>query len=320
MTTFFINYLNSLLGRTTVPNRKHLDDLLILQGRALALQNCSRAPFTALHEAEFKVFSQFGEDGILQYLIREAKVTREETKFIEFGVQDYSESNTRFLLLNDHWSGMVIDGSEKYMNHLRRQDFYWRHDLTAVNAWIDRDNINRLIVEAGFAGHIGILSVDIDGNDYWIWEKIDVVNPIIVVAEYNSVFGSEHAISVPYDRTFQRHKAHHSHLFWGVSIGALAHLAERKGYSLIGSNTAGNNAFFVRNDRLGRLKPISPVEAYVESRFRDSRDAEGNLNFLRGNQRRSEILDVPLVDVLTGMTVTLRGLESAANVGVPTVG
>lgn len=285
---------------------------MILQGRALALQNAGRAPLANIQEAEFKVFSQYGEDGILQYLIRETGITRKETTFVEFGVQNYSESNTRFLLMNDHWRGLIIDGSEQYMDSVRNQKIYWQHDLTAVAAWIDRDNINQLIGDAGFSGDIGILSVDIDGNDYWVWERIEVVNPVIVVVEWNSVFGQVHAISVPYDPAFQREKAHYSNLFWGASIAAFAHLAARKGYALLGSNTVGNNLFLVRNDRLGRLKPLSVAEAYVESRFRDSRNVTGKLNFLGGTKRRLEILDIPVVDVLSGNTTTMRKLDELA--------
>jgi hypothetical protein len=307
------NHIEAVVARGLSNSRQQIDDLMILQGRALALQNAERAPLARLQDAEFKVFSQFGEDGILQYLIRETGIKRVETSFIEFGVQNYSESSTRFLLMNDHWRGMIIDGSKEYMDYVRNQDLYWRHDLTAVDAWIDRDNINQLIGDAGFGGEVGILSVDIDGNDYWVWEKIEVCNPVIVVVEWNSVFGPDYAISVPYDRAFQREQAHYSNLFWGASIRALEHLASKKGYALVGSNTAANNLFFVRKDRLGRLNAQTPAEAFIESRFRDSRDASGKLNFLGGQTRRLEILDSPVVDVVTGATTTLRALDAAEN-------
>jgi hypothetical protein len=305
-----VRILEAAVSGALSSERQQMENLMILQGRALALSNADRSPFTRLEDAEFKVFSQFGEDGILQYLIRETGITRKETTFIEFGVQDYSESNTRFLLMNDHWRGLIIDGSKQFMDHVRKQDIYWRHDLTAIHAWIDRDNINQLIGDADIGGDIGILSIDIDGNDYWVWERIEVVNPVIVVAEYNSVFGSVHAISVPYDRAFQRHKAHQSNLFWGASIAALAHLATIKGYALLGSNTAGNNVFFVRQDRLGRLKPLSAAKAYVESRFRESRDAGGKLNYLSGDKRRQEVLNLSVVDVTNGEALTLRELDA----------
>ncbi|MFC1542860.1 hypothetical protein ACFL4M_03115, partial [Pseudomonadota bacterium] len=302
-------HIEAVVLRAMSDQRQQMDDQMILQGRALALQNAERSPLARLQDAEFKVFSQFGEDGILQYLIRETGITRDETTFVEFGVQNYVESNTRFLLMNDHWKGMIIDGNKQYMDSVRSQDIYWRHDLTAVDAWIDRDNINQLIGDAGFSGDIGILSVDIDGNDYWVWERIEVVKPIIVVVEWNSVFGDEYTISVPYEPAFQRENAHYSNLFWGASIAAFEHLAEQKGYALLGSNTVGNNLFFVRKDRLGRLTPLSAVEAHVDSRFRDSRDSTGKLNFLGGDKRRLEILNIPVVDVVSGKTTTMRALD-----------
>jgi hypothetical protein len=313
---FFINELvekalekiDKRLSYTMTEQSKRIDDLLVLQGRSLALSNADRAPLTSIHEAEFKVFSQFGEDGILQYLARETGIRRGEQTFVEFGVQNYVESNTRFLLFNDNWRGLILDGSEQYINSVRSQDLYWRHDLTAIAAWITRDNINDLVKDAGFYGDVGILSVDIDGNDYWVWERISVINPVIVVVEWNSVFGPDHAISIPYSEDFQRGQAHYSNLYWGASIQAFNHLAERKGYALLGSNTAANNLFFVRRDRLGRLTPLPPHEAYLDSRFRDSRDANHQLNFLSGPKRLPEILDLPVVEVTTETTTTLRQL------------
>ena len=287
-------------------NDQYIENLLILQGKTLALKNSERAPLSNLQDAEFSVFSQFGEDGIIQYLIQELGITREESTFIEFGVQDYTESNTRFLLMNNNWNGLIFDGSKESMDYVRNQNFYWRHNLIAANAWINRDNINELIGDNGFSGNIGILSIDIDGNDYWVWEKIEIVNPLIVVVEWNSLFGSDHAISIPYDPNFQRAQAHYSHLFWGASISAFSHLAKRKGYSLLCSNTAGNNLFFVRNDRLGRLIPLDPSRAYIDSRFRESRDVYGRLNFLSGINRRLEILDMPIIDVTNGKNTTMR--------------
>ncbi len=329
--SFVTTFVEKIAQRTAALSKEHMDhavtnaaliykqnleNSMILQGRALALINENRAPLTKLQDAEFKVFSQFGEDGILQYLIYETKIDHNESVFIEFGVQDYSESNTRFLLMNNNWRGMIIDGSTANMDSVRSQSICWRHDLTVKDAWIDRDNINQFITEAGFQGNIGMLSIDVDGNDYWVWEQIHVVNPIIVVVEWNSVFGSTHAISVPYDPMFQREKAHYSHLFFGASIAAFEHLGKSKGYSLIGSNTAGNNLFFVRNDRLGNLKALSSAEAYIESRFRDSRDAMGQLNYLSGSLRRAEIQDLSVVDVVKHTLTTMRMLDSSSEVGL----
>ena len=306
-----MNQVQSLLSGQLTSVGAQLDHQLMLQGRTLALQNAQRSPLASLQEAEFKVFSQYGEDGILQYLVREAGITREEQVFIEFGVQNYLESNTRFLLQNDHWKGLIIDGSAAYMDSVKRSELYWRHDITALAAWIDRDNINDLFLESGFRGQIGILSIDIDGNDYWVWERIEAVNPVIVVVEWNSVFGPDHAVSIPYAPTFDRATAHYSCIYWGASMAAFESLADRKGYALLGSNKVGNNLFFVRRDRLGSLQPQTSRSAYVESRFRDSRDAKGRLNFLSGQARYDQIKDLPVMDVLRNTITTLASLDQS---------
>ena len=132
-----------------------------------------RAPVQALADAEFRVFSQWGEDGIIQHLISRIDVGRKI--FIEFGVQNYVESSTRFLLINNNWSGLVIDGGEKYIDYIRNDLIYWQYNLQAECAFITKDNINALISKAGIQGEIGLLSVDLDGNDYWVWEAVDVV-------------------------------------------------------------------------------------------------------------------------------------------------
>ncbi|MBT1062886.1 hypothetical protein KJY73_04830 [Bowmanella sp. Y26] len=278
---------------------KRISELMLLQGKQLCIENEKRLEVNSIHDVEFRVFSQFGEDGIIQYLIKKTNIKVEERIFIEFGVENYLESNTRFLLMNNNWRGLVFDGSPKNIESIKSQDYYWRHDLTAKSAWITRDNINELLTENGFGGDIGILSIDIDGNDYWVWEEISCVNPVIVITEWNSVFGAEKCISIPYDAEFNRSTAHHSNLFYGASISALSFLAEKKGYSLVGSNSAGNNLFFVRNDRLNGLKEVSIEEAYIESKIRESRDKEGKLSYLSGKSRIDEIRGMVVTDVIS---------------------
>ena len=294
-------------GLLTVSRQIH--DAKILTARALISQTAQMGTLDDIRAAEFKVFSQFGEDGIIQYLIRQAQVPAQSRSFVEFGVESYEEANTRFLVLNDNWCGLIMDGSSSNMRRVRNSSIYWRHNLVAVDAFVDADNINGLIRDAGFSGEIGLLSVDIDGNDYWVWDRIDVVNPIIVVAEYNSVFGPRHAVTVPYDKGFDRGRAHSSHLYWGASLKALVELGNRKGYGFVGSNSAGNNAFFVRRDRLNGQRELTAEEGYVESQFRESRDEAGNLTFLSGAARLQKIIDLPIYDLERNAIVRLRDLN-----------
>ncbi len=292
-------------GRSFFKLPDQVAEAKILAAKTLIHQIAARGDLSDIQEAEFKVFSQFGEDGILQYLIRRTGIGPELRTFVEFGVETYEEANTRFLLINDNWSGLVIDGSPASIARVRESSIYWRNGLTAIAAFIDADNINQLIGDNGFRGEIGLLSVDIDGNDYWVWDRINVVNPVIVVAEYNSVFGPDHAVTIPYDPGFVRGKAHYSHLYWGASLKALSLVAERKGYALVGSNSAGNNAFFVRRDRLNGLKELAPEVAYVESKFKESRDVDGQLTFLTGKKRLEEIRAMPVYDALSGKVIPL---------------
>ncbi len=282
-----------------------LDDLKLLTGRLLA--NQVRASARSFSEAEFKVFSQFGDDGIIQYLIARLEIPWELSSFVEFGVQDYSESNSRFLLMNNNWRGLVMDGDKGNIDDIKARDMYWRHDLSALCRWIDRDNINSILEQSEFTGEIGILSIDIDGNDYWVWQRIEAVRPIVVIAEYNSVFGAQRAITVPYDPAFNRTKAHYSNLYWGASLAALAHVGRSKGYAFIGSNLAGNNAYFVHESYLGRggIVAVPPEQGYVESRFRESRDQQGRLTHLGGEARRRMIAEMPVYDVERGSVVAL---------------
>ncbi len=253
---------------------------------------------SSLAAVEFKVFSQWGDDGIIQYLIQQLDFPNHT--FIEFGIEDYRESNTRFLLMHDNWSGFVIDGSVRNIQKLQRAYFFWQYDLQAKAAFCDRDNINDLLQESGFDRQVGILHIDIDGNDYWVWQAIEVIEPIVAIIEYNSVFGSDRAISIPYTPDFDRHAAHHSNLYFGASLAALHHLAQAKGYAFIGCNSAGNNAYFVRRDKLANLPEVSLEQGYVTSKFRESRDRNGQLNFLRAGQRLEAIAGLPVVNVLTG--------------------
>lgn len=249
-----------------------------------------------IREAEFRVFSQWGEDGIIQFLIRHVPIDR--NIFVEFGVQNYLESNTRFLLTNNNWSGLVIDGSAENVNSIRKSEVYWQHALQAENAFITSENINEIIGSKGIRGDIGILSVDIDGNDYWVWKAVGVISPRIVIVEYNSRFGATREVTVPYEPGFLRSQAHPSMIYYGASLAALSRLGEEKGYSLVGCNSAGNNAFFVRKDVQPDILPsVSAAEAYVSASFREARDANGNLSFLSFDEERGILETLPLIDL-----------------------
>jgi hypothetical protein len=247
-------------------------------------------------EAEFQVFSQWGEDGILQSILR--VVPEVPRTFVEFGVETFTEANCRWLLMRHGWSGLVMDGSERNIAMIRRDPIYWRHNLRAVQAFVTAENINELLVEHGPPGELGILSIDVDGVDYWIWRAVEAVRPAVVVVEYNSLFGAERRVTVPYRSDFQRSRAHFSESYYGASLGALVSLGRSKGYALVAGNRAGNNAFFLREDLLrAPLRRLEVEEAYVQRGFREARNEAGELSFPNFAEESAMVLAQPLVEV-----------------------
>ncbi|MGD1253665.1 hypothetical protein ACKUT9_05395 [Mycobacterium seoulense] len=268
-----------------------------LVGRGLAWRVRELKSINGFPDVEFSVFSQFGDDGIIQWLIH--RLAGLSDTFVEFGVEDYQEANTRFLLVNDNWRGLVMDGSSRNIDAIKRDPISWRHDLQSYCAFVTAENIDLLLRQHGFEGDIGILHIDIDGNDYWVWSALTAVRPAIAIIEYNSVFGAERAITIPYDPTFST-GTRFSNLYFGASLPALCELAHSKGYDFIGSNSAGNNAYFVRSDLQHGLKTVTAAEGYVASRFADSRDSRGRLTYLRGEQRLASLKGLPVVNTRTG--------------------
>lgn len=270
----------------------------LLVGQGAVLKTLKRQP-TDLHDAEFRVFSQWGEDGIISYLIDNLEIANDT--FIEFGVEDFSEANCRFLLEDRNWSGYVLDGSRENIARLMGWGEFWKYSLRARAAFITRDNIAGLLAESGFDQDLGILSIDLDGVDYWIASELTAWRPRILVMEYNAVFGKDRAITIPYTDGFERTKAHHSNLYWGASLKALVVLAARWGYGLVGTNSAGCNAFFVRRDLLNdRIRERPLDEAFTDSKYRESRDTSGRLDFLSGAERLKAIAGLPVINVETG--------------------
>lgn len=264
---------------------KKIDETRILQAKLVSTQNWLNkdAIESNLALAEFSVFSQWGDDGIIDFLAQ--YLDFDHQTFLEFGVENYEEANTRFLLINRNWSGLVIDGSKNHLETIKNSELFWKHELTAACQFITKENINQIIEENGFANKIGLLHIDIDGNDYHIWKAIDKISPTLVIMEYNSIFGSDRAWTIPYQADFVRHKAHYSHLYCGSSLRSLCCLAEEKGYYFIGSNSAGNNAYFVKKGKEKGLKIHNCESGFVSSKFRESRDQNGQLDFKSGPDR-----------------------------------
>ncbi len=216
-----------------------------------------------LNEAGYSVFTQFEEDGLLVFLF--AVLGTVNKTFIEIGSDDGVNSNGANLVLNFGWHGLFIDGNPRSVKRGRhfysRYPTHWAYPPKFACAMVNRENINRVIEEEGFSGEIDFLSIDIDGNDYWIWEALEVVRPRVVMIETHVEFGYRNIV-VPYDPDYfypGRHKDYH-----GASPVAMNRLANRKGYRLVGANAYGFNMIYVRNDVGTDILPEVSVESVLQ--------------------------------------------------------
>jgi len=201
-------------------------------------------------DIEFKLFSQNGEDGILHFIFSLINPTNKI--FVEIGAGDGIENNTANLIINHGWTGLHFDGDRNNVSEGIR--FYSNnpeirnYPPKSIHAWITTENVNKLITENGVNGEIDLLSIDIDGVDYWIWKEIECIRPRVVIVETQCIWGPEISVTVPYSPDFRPQFYDGFGIYSGASLNAFVKLAREKGYRLVGVQRYGYNAFFIRND------------------------------------------------------------------------
>ncbi|MCZ6618390.1 MAG: hypothetical protein O7E57_09680 [Gammaproteobacteria bacterium] len=211
-----------------------------------------------------KVFSQSDEDGIVQEIFRRIGVTNKT--FVEFGVGNGLENNSNVLLF-DGWRGLWIEASKRSVSVIQKEYSAIIHagQLTVVEAFITRDNINSLIAENFDASEIDMLSIDIDGNDYHVLEAISCINPRLIVLEYNAKFVPPIEYCMDYDDSGSWS---HDDCF-GASIKFLENRLRIRGYRLVGCGLTGLNCFFVRSDLVDGAftPPYTSEHLYQPARY-----------------------------------------------------
>jgi hypothetical protein len=171
---------------------------------------------------------------------------------VEICAGDGTECNTANFLLNHRWTGLLVDGNPenvrraRHFYRTRAETKHWPPDI--IEAWLTRENLNSIILNAGYSGVIDLLSLDVDGMDYWLWEALHVVKPRVVVLEYNHLLGPTASLSVPYRPDFIAELTEYGSDYAGASLQAFIGLGRRKGYRFIGTNSIGTNAFFIKSD------------------------------------------------------------------------
>jgi hypothetical protein len=211
-------------------------------------------------------------------------------RYVDIGCGS-SGGTTVFLSVEMGWEGLLIDGSEEAI--ARRRHVFDPTGARSIAAFITRENVNQVLEENGMSGDIDVLSIDIDGNDYWIWDAIEVVQPRVVVAEYNWRFGATEAITVPYRPDFDRKAGGLPQGYHGTSLAALAALARRKGYRLVACDPDGDNSFYIRNDLAPDIREVEPALAYRVRRHPDGGKWEPPEEFLE--RTRAQGLDFETV-------------------------
>jgi len=211
-----------------------------------------------------KIYSQCDEDGMIREIFQ--RIGQTNKIFVEFGVGDGLENNTLALLF-DGWEGLWIEGSEKLTSRIREGLKYTIDTgrLTVTNAFITRENINELISSAIDKAEIDLLAIDMDGNDFHVFESISCINPRVVVIEYNAKFPPPMQYCMSYE---EGHKWSKDDNF-GASLKFLEEGFSKKGYCLVGCSLTGANAFFVRQDLVADrfLEPYSAETHYEPARY-----------------------------------------------------
>ena len=255
-----------------------------------------------LWDAEFRVFSQFGEDGIVDLLLDELQISK--PRIMEIGAGDFSECNSRFALHKRNCSAYLVDMREDLQRGLQESEIRWKASVAVEIAKIDEKNIKDIESRASkFLKYIDVISLDIDGIDFWIAQHINWNGIKIAIVEYNPVFGAKLAVSVPKETFSSRFEHHYSGLVYGASLLAWIEFFASKDMRFVGTNRAGNNAFFVPSSLAGnlpfRLPDISQLDAYVDWQIRDSRNQDQTLSSLSLEQARNLISGVELIETNT---------------------
>lgn len=271
------------------------DKKLILKAKVLQNINSKKKKINNLKEVEFKVFSQWGEDGIIEWII--SKTNRLPEIFIEIGTEDYVESNTRFLLQNRNWDGYLIEANSENVKKIKKKNFFWKHNLKISNSFINKENINTELEKMKIPKKIGLLSIDIDSIDYWVLKEINKIDPVIIICEFNPLFGKKKEVTVKYKKKFIRNDEHYSNLFYGASIQAYIKLLKSRDYRFIGTNSAGNNAFFIKKNYSQKIfRALKEIKIF-SSKFRESRNKKHKLDFLSKNDCLKKIREKEVYDI-----------------------
>jgi len=299
--------------------RSVADDFRLSCGQAAIQSNrCNQSKFKFLWDAEVKIFSQWGEDGILDYLCELLEIVR--PRIIEFGSGNFTECNSRYLAEARNASVLAVDSRTDLSASIKSMDVAWRSTVVARQEWITPDTApNAMAAARNEFGGLDIVSLDIDGNDYWVAENLDLTGVRVVVVEYNSLWGSLRAVTVPRDDNFDRSAMHFSNVYYGASLKAFIRLFKSKKFTFLGTNRACNNAFFVHGPLPSRgIEPPDTTRdlgQFTDLRFREARDESGRLTYSHPRKALEQCRELPLWDLESNALIKVSEIESETHFG-----
>jgi hypothetical protein len=287
---------------------RNLSEILLQASAAINASKAARNTYKYLWDSEVRVFSQWGEDGILDYLFDITDISK--PRILEFGAGNFTECNSRFTAEYRNASAYLVDMRDDLVEHTKQLEIYWRNSIFPNQDFITPESAQQHLQKARqHMGGVDVISLDIDGNDYWVLEALDLSEVSIVVCEYNPIYGATGSYTVKRDDNFDRTKAHFSWLHYGMSLKAAIDLLSNQGLVFIGSNRVGNNAFFLKDSHLKHIPfPIpnhQKLDSFVDWRVRESRDENGCLSYLSLQEAREILCDLEVINLQTEKTIKI---------------
>ena len=208
-------------------------------------------PYAGIRDAGFRVYSQFEEDGIILYVL--SMIGLKTRRVVEMCCGAANECMATNLILNHGFDGYLFDGNLENVR-VANEFFRRKHDCLlyqpiVTHAWITRDNVNELLTQSDCTGEVDLFSLDIDGNDYWIWDAISAINPRLLVIETHNIIPANRSLTIEYQPDFCcSAKPIAEQDYRGASLLAMQRLCKRRGFRMIGAHRHGFNVFFLRDD------------------------------------------------------------------------
>jgi hypothetical protein len=221
------------------------------------------APYPNIRDAGFRVFSQFEEDGIILYVL--AMIGFKTRRVVEMCIGDGSECMATNLILNHGFDGYLFDGDE---NNIQQAEAFFRakkecllYSPVLSQAWITAENVDDLLVNSGAGGEVDLFSLDIDGNDYWVWKAVTAINPRLLIFETHHGIPADRSLTIEYRPDFNRaDRPVAEQDYINASLLAMQKLCKSKGYRMIGAHRHGFNVLFLRQDEGTKFFPEVSIE------------------------------------------------------------